>query len=86
MEIHEVLKSNIELSGYDHPTPVQRYGLPIALAGRDIMACAQTGSGYEHTDTLSDAMAEAQKIDCSPAHVPHSPFCSPCSLLCFPAS
>lgn len=45
MEIHEVLKSNIELSGYDHPTPVQKYGLPIALAGRDVMACAQTGSG-----------------------------------------
>lgn len=47
MEIHEVLKSNIELSGYDHPTPVQRYGLPIALAGRDVMACAQTGSGSQ---------------------------------------
>ena len=45
MDIHDILKSNIELSGYDHPTPVQRYGLPIALAGRDIMACAQTGSG-----------------------------------------
>ena len=45
MEIHEILKSNIELSGYNQPTPVQRHGLPIALAGRDIMACAQTGSG-----------------------------------------
>jgi ATP-dependent RNA helicase DDX3X len=45
MDIHEILKSNIELSGYNQPTPVQRHGLPIALAGRDIMACAQTGSG-----------------------------------------
>jgi len=47
MEIHDVLKSNIELSGYSNPTPVQRHGLPIALAGRDIMACAQTGSGSQ---------------------------------------
>ena len=32
-------------SGYDTPTPVQREAIPIVLAGRDLMAGAQTGTG-----------------------------------------
>ena len=27
------------------PTPVQQHGMPIIDGGRDLMACAQTGSG-----------------------------------------
>lgn len=39
------LTQNIEKSKYTKPTPVQKYAIPIILAKRDLMACAQTGSG-----------------------------------------
>ncbi|XP_035479110.1 probable ATP-dependent RNA helicase DDX4 isoform X3 [Scophthalmus maximus] len=41
----ESLRKNITKSGYAKPTPVQKHGIPIISAGRDLMACAQTGSG-----------------------------------------
>lgn len=46
-EIHlgEGLNQNIRRCKYVKPTPIQRHAIPIAMAGRDLMACAQTGSG-----------------------------------------
>jgi len=41
----EILKNNIALCNYGKPTPVQRYAIPTILLRRDLMACAQTGSG-----------------------------------------
>jgi ATP-dependent RNA helicase DDX3X len=43
--IGEDLFRNTQLCGYTKPTPVQKYSCPIGSAGRDLMACAQTGSG-----------------------------------------
>nr|XP_020444961.1 probable ATP-dependent RNA helicase DDX4 [Monopterus albus] len=44
-ELCETLRRNVSKSGYVKPTPVQKHGIPIISAGRDLMACAQTGSG-----------------------------------------
>ena len=39
------LLENIKLARYTNPTPVQKYSIPIIKLGRDLMGCAQTGSG-----------------------------------------
>lgn len=31
--------------GYTHPTPIQSEAIPIALQGKDLLGCAQTGTG-----------------------------------------
>ena len=43
--LRPMLMENVTKSGYKVPTPVQKNAIPIIMAGRDLMACAQTGSG-----------------------------------------
>ncbi|XP_046424007.1 ATP-dependent RNA helicase bel [Neodiprion virginianus] len=45
VQLTEIVKNSITLAGYDKPTPVQKYAIPIIIGRRDVMACAQTGSG-----------------------------------------
>ncbi|KAL6654898.1 hypothetical protein ACP70R_008363 [Stipagrostis hirtigluma subsp. patula] len=45
IDLGQALNDNIRRCKYVRPTPVQRHAIPISLAGRDLMACAQTGSG-----------------------------------------
>ncbi len=39
------LISTLEDLGYTKPTPIQSASIPLALTGRDILGCAQTGTG-----------------------------------------
>uniref|UniRef100_A0A8C6DNI7 RNA helicase n=1 Tax=Moschus moschiferus TaxID=68415 RepID=A0A8C6DNI7_MOSMO len=45
VEMGEIIMGNIELTRYTRPTPVQKHAIPIIKEKRDLMACAQTGSG-----------------------------------------
>lgn len=53
----ELLKALAE-SGYTTPTPIQSQGIPVALAGGDLMAGAQTGTGK----TAAFALPLLQKL------------------------
>lgn len=43
--LDQLLVENVQASRFTKPTPVQKYSVPIVAGGRDLMACAQTGSG-----------------------------------------
>lgn len=45
MVLTPIIQNNVALCNYSHPTPVQRYAISIIMNHRDLMACAQTGSG-----------------------------------------
>jgi len=39
------LKESIDGMGFDEPTPVQQLAIPLVLEHKDLIACAQTGTG-----------------------------------------
>ena len=42
----------VEDSGYTEPTPIQEQAIPVVLTGRDVLGCAQTGTGKTAGFTL----------------------------------
>lgn len=44
-DLSPLLIQNIRKSKYTHLTPIQQHAIPNILNGRDLMGCAQTGSG-----------------------------------------
>ncbi|HSL18157.1 MAG TPA: DEAD/DEAH box helicase [Methylomirabilota bacterium] len=45
MNFHPAIARGIRDFGFTEPTPIQRDAIPPALDGRDVLACAMTGSG-----------------------------------------
>ncbi|MEX2475441.1 ATP-dependent RNA helicase DbpA [Marinobacter sp.] len=43
--LSQAMISNLEQLGFKQPTPIQARALPAAMAGKDVIAMAQTGSG-----------------------------------------
>jgi superfamily II DNA/RNA helicase len=65
----ETLKS-IAATGYTTPTPIQEQAIPVALAGRDVLGIAQTGTGKTAAFTLP--MIERLAAGRSRARMPRS--------------
>ncbi len=45
LKIDEAILKAIREVGYDTPTPIQEKAIPVVLSGRDLLGCAQTGTG-----------------------------------------
>jgi ATP-dependent RNA helicase RhlE len=45
LQLIEPLLEALSKEGYTHPTPIQERSIPVVLQKRDLMACAQTGTG-----------------------------------------
>ena len=60
----ELLK-NISRAGYHTPTPIQRATIPPVLEGRDVLGCAQTGTGK----TAAFALPILQRLKETPSPV-----------------
>ena len=45
LKLHPTLLAGVKELGFSQPTPIQADAIPPALAGRDVLACAMTGSG-----------------------------------------
>ena len=48
--------------GYTEPTPIQEKAIPLVLMGRDVLGCAQTGTGKTASFVLPmiDILAEGR--------------------------
>jgi len=42
---NQTLLDGLDAMGFETPTPIQQQAIPVILSGKDLIACAQTGTG-----------------------------------------
>ena len=52
LKLHPSLQQGLKELGFARPTPIQAEAIPPALEGRDVLACAMTGSGKTYAFLL----------------------------------
>lgn len=52
LELIEPILQALKQEGYTQPTPIQEKAIPPALQGRDVLGCAQTGTGKTAAFTI----------------------------------
>ena len=65
------LLENVRKSGYTTPTPIQEATIPLVLSGRDVLGCAQTGTGKTAAfalPMLQHLALHPRKPDAPPRH------------------
>ncbi len=65
------LLATVAGEGYTEPTPVQAQAIPLVLAGRDVLAAAQTGTGKTAAFTLPILERLARHASSSPSPARH---------------
>jgi len=65
--IEPILKA-LNKEGYTTPTPIQKQAIPIILDGRDLMGCAQTGTGKTAAFALPMLQILSQSVKRDKSH------------------
>ncbi|HET7597681.1 MAG TPA: DEAD/DEAH box helicase [Burkholderiales bacterium] len=71
MKLLSELQRAVADQGYAEPTPIQLKAIPAILEGRDIMGCAQTGTGKTAGFTLPLLQRLAPQANTSPSPARH---------------
>lgn len=78
--------ANVKKAGYLVPTPIQKNAIPVLQKGRDLMACAQTGSGKTAAFLLPMINTLVKESRSDDAGYPQAVIITPTRELCLQVS